>query len=101
MLRLPGRLRAIGEAIGSDPDLRPTIAARSFPPRRSLKGTFAEYAAALEARVDPAETEGCFFERDITPHGYGGLFLGDHGRLRAYRLPEANGLFLDVEWLRA
>jgi len=101
MLRLPGRLRAIGEAIDSDPDLRPTIAARSFPPRRSLKGTFADYAAALEARVDPAETEGCFFERDITPHGYGDLLLVDNGRLRANRTHEANGLFQDVDWYRA
>lgn len=66
MLRAPGRLRAIGDAIDSDPDLRPSIAARSFPPKRRLKGTFTDYAEALETRLNPAEAEGCFFERDIT-----------------------------------
>lgn len=100
-LREPGRLRAIGEAIDSDPDLRPTIAARSFPPRRRLKGSFADYAAALEARFDPAQAEGCFFERDITPRGYGDLLLVDNGRLRVNRIHEANGLFQDVDWYRA
>jgi hypothetical protein len=101
MLRVPGRLRAIGEAIDSDPDLRPTIAARSFPPRRRLKVSFADYAAALEARFDPAEAEGCFFERDISPRGYGDLLLVDNGRLRVNRTHEANGLFQDVDWYRS
>jgi len=98
MLRAPGRLRAIGEMMDSDPDLRPTIAARTFPPRRRLKGSFADYAAALEARFDPAEAEGCFFERDITPRGYGDLLLVDNGRLRINRTHEMNGLFQDVDW---
>jgi len=100
LLRAPGRLRTIGEAIDSDPDLRPTIAARSFPPRRRLTGSFADYAAALETRFDPSEAEGCFFERDFTPRGYGDLLLVDNGRLRANRTHEANGLFQDVGWYR-
>ena len=101
MLRAPGRLRAIGEAIDSDQDLSPTIAARSFPPRRRLRGGFADYAAALEARFDPAEAEGCFFERDITPRGNGDLILVDNGRLRVNRTHDANGLFQDADWFGA
>jgi len=100
MLRAPGRLRVIGDAIDSDPDLRPTIAARTFPPRRRLKGSFADYGAALDARFDPAEAEGCFFERDITPRGFGDLVLVDDGRLRVNRIHEANGLFQDPDWYR-
>ena len=98
MLRAPGRLRVIGEAIDSDADLRPTIAARSFPPRRRLKSSFVNYAAALEDRFDPAEAEGCFFERDIVPRGYGDLLLVDDGRLRINRIHAANGLLQDVDW---
>ena len=100
MLRAPGRLRAVGEAIDSDSDLRPTIAARSFPPKRRLKGTFTDYAEALETRLNPAEAEGCFFERDTTPRGYGDLLLVDDGRLRINRIHEANGLIQDVDWCR-
>ena len=43
MLRMPGRLRSIGDAVDSDEDFRPTIAARTFPPRRRLKGAFADW----------------------------------------------------------
>ena len=98
MLRAPGRLRAIGAAFDADLELRPTIAARSFPPKRRLKGSFADYAEALETRFDPVEAEGCFFERDITPRGYGDLLLVDDGRLRINRIHEANGVFQDVDW---
>jgi hypothetical protein len=97
-LRSAARLRAIGEAFDRDPDLRPTIAARGFPPKRRLRASFADYAAALEARFDPAQAEGCFFERDITPRSYGDLLLVNDGRLRVNRIHEANGLLQDVDW---
>jgi hypothetical protein len=97
-LRSPGRLRAIGEAFDRDPDLRPTVAARGFPPKRRLRASFADYAAALETRFDPAQAEGCFFERDITPRSHGDLLLVDDGRLRVNQIHEANGLLQDVDW---
>ncbi len=100
-LRAPGRLRSIGVAIESDPDFRPTIAARTFPPKRRLKASFADYTAALESRFDPNEAEGWFTERDITPRGRGEVLLMDKGRL-GQRLPHTmDGGVVDVGWFES
>jgi len=101
MLRTPGRLRSIGDAVDSDEDFRPTIAARTFPPRRTLKGRFADYAARLEDRFDPAEAEGCFYERDVTPRGIGEILLVDNGRLRHNRTHDLDGSFLEGAWFQS
>ena len=98
MLRMPGRLRSIGDAVDSDEDFRPTIAARTFPPRRRLKGAFADYLARLEDLFDPAEAEGCFYERDLTPQGNGEMLLVDNGRLRLNRTHYLGGGFVDGDW---
>jgi hypothetical protein len=97
-LREPGRLRAVGEAIESDVDFRPTIAARTFPPRRRLRGSFADYMAGLAGRFDSAEAEGCFYERNVAPRGGGEVLLLDNGRLRHNRTHDLIGDFVDTDW---
>ncbi len=100
-LRATGRPRSIGEAIESDPDFRPTIAARTFPPKRRLKASFADYTAALESRFDPNEAEGWFTERDVRPRGRGEVLLMDKGRL-GQRLPHTvKGGVVDIDWLES
>ena len=98
LVRTPGRFRTLAEAIDSDVDFRPTIAARTFPPKRRLKGSFTEYAAALETRFDPAEAEGCFYRRDVIPRGSGDVLVIDNGRLRHNQTHDIYGGFEDVEW---
>ena len=98
MMRAPGRFRVLGEAIDSDVDFRPTIAARTFPPKRRLKGSFAAYAAALEPRFDANEAEGCFYERDVTPRGSGEVLVIDNARLGRNNAHDIYGGFTDVEW---
>ncbi|HEV2172245.1 MAG TPA: hypothetical protein VGR71_01705 [Nitrospira sp.] len=98
MMRAPRRFRVLGEAIDSDVDFRPTIAARTFPPKRRLKGSFAGYAAALEPRFDPNEAEGCFYERDVTPHGRGEVLVIDDARLGRNQTHDFYGGFADVGW---
>ena len=97
-LRSPGRLGAIGEAVDSDADFRPTKASRTFPPGRRLKGTFTQYATALEAKFDPAEVEGWFYERELTPRGSGEMYFVDNGRLRHNRTHDSLGAFTDTDW---
>ena len=100
-LHAPGRLRSIGEAIESDPDLRPTIAARTFPPKRRLKGSLADYTAALESRFDPAQAGGWFTERDARPRGPGEVLLRDEGRLWVQLPHTVDGAVLDVDWFES
>lgn len=98
MMRTQGRFGRVGEAIDSDADFRPTIASRTFPPRRRLKASFADYAAALEVHFDPDEAEGCFSSRDVTPRGECDVLVVDNGRLRLNRIHSVDGYFEDVDW---
>ena len=98
LLREPGRLRALGAALDSEPDFRVTHVGRSFPPGRAINGTFTDYLAGFHDRLKPAEQEMWFFERRDAPHGAGDIYLLDNGRLRHNRAHELNGSFKDARW---
>jgi hypothetical protein len=98
LVREPARLRALGDALDSDPDFRVTHVGRSFPPGRPLTTGFADYLATFQGKLKPAEPEMWFFKRADRPSWHGDIFALDNGRLRHHRAHEVSGAFTDLDW---
>ncbi len=97
-LREAGRLRDLGRALDSEPDLAYTHGGRSFPPRRRLKGGVADLLASYEGRLDPKQPEIWFFARDQPPEASLDIYLADDGRLLRDMPHRINAGFSDRKW---
>ncbi len=100
-LREPGRLRSLGEALASEPDLAFTHVARSFPPQRKLKGSLADLLGSYEGHLGPNEPEMWFFARQEGPAGDGDLYLADDRHLERDMPHAINAGFQDTEWFNS
>jgi hypothetical protein len=101
-LRKAGRLRALGQALDSEPQFAPTHAGRSFPPKRRLKGGLAKLLASYEGKLDPAQPEMWFFAHREPPDGDGDIYVADDRRLRLGDMPHTvDARFSDVGWFKS
>jgi hypothetical protein len=100
-LREPGRLKALGRALESEPDLAYKHVARSFPPQRQLKGSLADLLGAYEGRLGPNQPEMWFFARHEAPAGDGELYVADDRHLGRDMPHSINAAFHDTEWFNS